>query len=830
MFFVMNFALGLVGFLCVEAYKDSITEYMAENSKSILTADLSVSVRRNFTEKEKSDLIKALPVDAQISESYDFFSMLQFEDQNRLVLIKAIDERYPFYGEIELETGKRISGADPKAIIGQKKAWAYLELQEQLGMVLDSQIKLGKLTLQIDDFVVKDASQTFRAGNFAPRIFIDKSLLPDSGLIQFGSTFTHSFLIKLPDDKKAEQLRKDLFAAFPDPSINIESAETASEDSARQLKLFSDYLSLVSIVALFLASIGASYLFRLFLSQKLKEMAVLRCLGITANQTIRISILQTFILGMISIVPALLLAKAFIPLLARLLNNLTPFALAPVISWKSILISFALASVGSVLICLPFALRIRDLKPNFLFSEFRLPSTVDFTNWTYLLPSFLFFWGLAIFQSRSLNVGTVFVLTVLGVVILLTILGFVLMKAFDRSRGSWPWFVRYSLKGASRRKASTLSVVITLGMASMLMNILPQLKESIQTEFAADQSQLPSLFMFDIQDEQKDELLEFLKEYQIFDVKLYPLVRSRIIKINEVPYERVIEKPTLLTREEEQSARSRNRGVNLSYRNKLSSSEQIIEGKPLSGTYNERSNMPVELSLEVKYAERMGIKLGDKIQFDIQGISIIGVVTNLRKVKWASFQPNFFILMQPGAISDAPKTYIGAVPPMSKATKGYLQKEIVQKFANISVIDLARTTQDIIRLADKFRWSLELMSLLGVLSGMMVLYSVVRTQVWLRRREINLLKVLGAKSQVLTGYIVIEFLSLSLGAVLIGVLTSTAVAYSLIKYLFVLEFHFNFLWPLISTLVILLSGLAVILMATRKVMKERAMTILRGDI
>ncbi len=830
-FFIANFALGLVGFLCVEAYKDSISEHLTANAKQILAADLSVSVRREFSDSERALVRETLPPGSEVSEVYDFFSMIFFNDQSRLILVKAVDSSYPLYGQLEMSSKKVVAGGDSKDLFGSPKIWAYAELQEQMGMQIGSTLKLGNLDLTVSEFIEKDASQTFRAANLAPRVFIDRSLLKASGLIQVGSTFTHSLLVRLPAGAPSADLRSQLFSKLPDPAIQVDTSETASEDSARQLKLFSDYLSLVSIVALFLASIGASYLFRLFLSKKLKEMAVLRCLGVSANETIQIALLQTLILGAVSVFPALILARAFIPVFASLLNNITPFSINPGISGASIAISFALASIGSLLICLPFAIKVRDFSPAFLFSEFRLPSTVDFTNWSLMLPAFFFFWGLAIVQSRSMNVGTVFVLVLLGFVMMLTVLGLALMNLMGRWKSSTAkWNLRYSLKGAARRKSSTLSVVITLGLASMLLNILPQLKVSLQKEFATDQANLPSLFLFDIQEEQKDALLKTLKPHEIGDLTMYPLVRSRVLAINGQPYERVVTRDTVLTREEEQEARSRNRGVNLSYRDHLSSSESIVEGRDFSGAHDLNSPKPVEISVEVRYAERVGLKIGDKVDFDIQGVPLSGQVINLRQVKWASFQPNFFILLQPGSIDDAPKTYIAAVPQMLHGRKLFLQKELVKAYPNISIIDLARTTEDVLKLADRFRWSLELMAVLGVLSGMVVLYSVVRTQIWLRRRELNLLKVLGAKLEELTVYVMAEFLVLAVGSVLLGILVSFLISFALLRFVFNLAWHFDWIWPLFSVIGILGIGCVVIWLGSRKVMRERPMSILRSEL
>jgi putative ABC transport system permease protein len=135
------------------------------------------------------------------------------------------------------------------------------------------------------------------------------------------------------------------------------------------------------------------------------------------------------------------------------------------------------------------------------------------------------------------------------------------------------------------------------------------------------------------------------------------MIRSRILKVNGLDFERKLDIKNYKTREEEREARFRNRGVNLTYRDKLTASEEIREGKPFSGKLD--PNM-AELSVEFRYADRLGFKLGDEISFDIQGLEVKGRIVNFRSVQWTSFQPNFFIIMQSGFLEEAPKTFIGS--------------------------------------------------------------------------------------------------------------------------------------------------------------------------
>ena len=118
----------------------------------------------------------------------------------------------------------------------------------------------------------------------------------------------------------------------------------------------------------------------------------------------------------------------------------------------------------------------------------------------------------------------------------------------------------------------------------------------------------------------------------------------------------------------------RTRSFNLSYRNHLLESEQLLEGRPFSGPYDAQSGKPAEISVEHKYAEALGLSIGDTMGIEVAGIPIDAVVVNLRRVKWTSFQPNFFVQMQPGVLDQAPKTFLGTLHHLSDNKKQRVQK------------------------------------------------------------------------------------------------------------------------------------------------------------
>ncbi|MBF0273778.1 MAG: FtsX-like permease family protein, partial [Nitrospinae bacterium] len=237
--------------------------------------------------------------------------------------------------------------------------------------------------------------------------------------------------------------------------------------------------------------------------------------------------------------------------------------------------------------------------------------------------------------------------------------------------------------------------------------------------------------------------------------------------------------------------------------------------------------VPAQLSVEYRYAKRMGMKIGDIITFDIHGISIEGKIVNLRKVKWNSFQPNFFIFFQAGVLDDAPQTYLASISGVAMEEKNTIQSDIIKKFPNISMIDVSRLTKKILSISDQMSWAIKLMAYLSIFTGLLVVFSIARHEVESRKKEINLLKVLGGDFKDVRKIIKIEFGILGFFASLFGTLMSIG-----ISFIFSLQM-FDSIWKpsweinLLSVVLITALSVGVALIATGKVLRQKPLSLLQ---
>lgn len=834
--FILSLSLGLSGFLIIESYRDALREALNLNSKNLLSADISVSARRKIADQELRVVRKVISDAAEdflIPEMpfYEFMAMVNGKNGARLVTVKAISDSYPYYGELGLEGGAIIQENTPKDL-KNNQVWISQDLKAQMGLSVGDEVTLGNSRFKISQIVEKDSSQTFRAAIMAPVLYMYVGHVKKTGLIQYGSTFSESYLYKFPVELNNREylakVQEKLYSVLKDPAVRVHTPQTASEGAGRQLDYLFDFLGLVAIVALFLSCLGATYLFRLYLSRKYKQIAIYRTLGILPREIFFIYSAQVILLSILTLIPATFFAELFIPAFKKLLSTLTPFELAARISSETLLICLMISVLGSFLSILPKLISLQSLKPMKLFSEERFSTEPSKVNLFLYFPLLIFYAALAIFQANSWKVGLSFVGTIGGVMLVMVLLGWILFKCLEGVHFVRSWYLKYSFLALSRKKGSSMAVFVSIGLGSLLINLLPQLKYSLQKEFEIGTS-APSLFLFDIQEEQLEPLKKFITSQGAELVSISPMVRSRILKINDMEYERALDSQSFKTREEEQEARSRNRGVNLSYRKSLSDSEQIVKGEFFREKYDFSSSEPFGLSLEERYANRMGVKMGDKITFDIQGVELTGRVESIRSVKWISFQPNFFILFQEGVLEEAPKTFIAAIPSIDQAKKNELQNLIAQKFNNISTIDVTRVVENTMKISDQMSWSLELMSFLALLSGYIVLFSIIRSHLETRYYEINMLKIFGSSFGGLSGYILSEYATLTLLASILGALLSVIVSYGISYSIFEGVFTLNI--PILFKSISVITFIAIVIsfVASFGIFRARPSEILRAQ-
>jgi len=219
-------------------------------------------------------------------------------------------------------------------------------------------------------------------------------------------------------------------------------------------------------------------------------------------------------------------------------------------------------------------------------------------------------------------------------------------------------------------------------------------------------------------------------------------------------------------------------------------------------------------------------KIGDIIEFDVQGIFIEAKVTNLRKIQWTSFQPNFFIQFQEGVLEEAPKTFLATIPHLNFEMRDLAQKKIVEDFSNISIVDVSRIVKRMVGIIAHMGFILNFMALMSLMAGLAVLFSIANHQAYTRSWEINLLKVLGAHFIKIGNIFRIEFLMIALFSGFFGVVLSLALSFLLSTFLFESLWAWNWKMPLASLITVVILCLLISWVAVFRVLRQKPARLL----
>lgn len=839
LFFIINLTLGLIGFIALDSFKTSIHQHLDNNSKAILTADLSLSSNQPFTDRELKLFDEVIGIDQEMSEQINFISMIAGNNNSRMVRIIGIDSHFPLYGQIVLKNNGSIKNSEGReSLFSTKTIWTAQDLMLAFEIQKGDSLKIGKPSFEIVDTILEDPTSTvsFLAG--MPTVYMGIKQIRNTGLIQQGSRIRYERFYKLSGNIDLEalmaNLNQRLDILYPgSPKIQVQSHKDASQQLGRILGYLNDYLGLVALIALFLAGVGAAYLFRSFLTSRFREMAILISLGATRKEAYLMTLVQITILGFISAALASLLAYLFLPLLLTVLKDFLPKNFVSTMGWSSLLLAFFMGTLGSVICCLPILARIYSLNPIALFHENVVPSREDrstlLRNTLSYLPALMIYWALAVWQAHSWIIGSLFVCLFLGALLVLGVVAWGILEACGKLSHRQRVVPKIAMRNLNRNKLGAISCFLAIGLGSLLINLIPQIQQGLHEEISQPVDvKVPSFFLFDIQPDQVESLKEYLQKEKYQLSYLSPMIQSRLEAVNHQKFAPKSNQ-VVMTREQERKQHvSSHLSFNLTYRAELKDSESYVAGKPLSPQYDMDSDALPEISLEQGFADQLGVKIGDELTFDVQSVSITGKIVNLRKIKWNSFQPNFFILFQPGVLEEAPKTFLAGISYVEASRKLSLQNGIVENFPNISVIDVSRIVSRILGITEQISWAIRVMAYLSILAGLVVLFSIARYEVQNRFWEINLLKVLGARFQDVRSIVQIEFGILGLFAAIFGVLLSNAVSFVISYIIFESIWSFSWTMTLLSIVGISLLSILTALLATHQLLKQKPLGLLQA--
>jgi putative ABC transport system permease protein len=764
--FFLCIAIGVAAMVSVHSFTDHLAVSMTRHARALMSADVRVETNRPWP-ADGSALLRRMTSSSRVT---DYTEVIETETMARLVnaadsrpvmiQVRGVRDRFPLHGEVRLRSGAVYS----HALLNNQGAMVSPALLSRLGVKVGDSIAIGSRTFEIRAAADRIPGSLM---NFNPmaRVIVDYDAVEAAGLTGFGSRVRYLWLYKTRDGQEvafAQEIGREVRRIKAGAGIGtfryIENWLNAS------LANFEGFTGLIGLAILVLGGIGIASVTRVFVQQKLKTIAILKCLGGRNVRVLGAYLTQTIALGLGGSLLGLVFAHLVSVVGVSYLEPLSPLSLRAGLTLRAVAEGVSIGMLITVMFSLPALLEIRRTKPNVLLRRDLERPAFD---WVQLISRVLLagaIGGLAIWQAGSYPGTRRLIGGVAATALALNVAGAGLIAALRRARRLPASFaLRHGIMSLCRPGNQTKVVLFAVGIGALFILSVRLRLLDLQSEYRLDLSALSAdMFFIDIQNDQRDAAETALASLGARDVRLAPVVRLRLVGSKWGPNHDPNDRPDV-------TAKRIGGETRVSYRQALDPSETIVAGQFWDGS---RSAEP-EISLEESQASWWNLKVGDTLFFEILGRRIEARVTSLRRLerRVRSMSPltQFNVLFRPGVLESAPHTYIGALKgPPPGDDRARLQNAFVEAFPNVTLVDALGEIQEVRkRIGDL---SVALTVLGGFVSGCgaLILIGSIAVTRYQRVYEAAILKTIGARKSILVRMTLIEYGVLGLVAGCIG--------------------------------------------------------------
>lgn len=814
LFFTLCLALGVAAVVGVSSLVTIMRTGMAGESRNLLAADVRVSARRPLPDEVATFFAKHEHTRADVVEMGAMVSLPDDKSSDtaaasRLVELKVVDGTYPLYGDLVLDPPQLTADS-----LGEDAAFVGPELALELGLEIGDELRVGGVSFRVAAFVVDEPDRLDFAMTLGQRVFLGTEGLKRTSLFGSKSRVRYISLFGLANDLNREQLAQletNLQAALQNtPYVTVRTHTNAQPNVTRSLARVEDYLGLVALLSLLLGGIGVSQIVRAWISGRTQSVAVMRCLGFRASEIAVIFLGHVSLLAVVGCALGGLLG-AGLPWVVRsyapeLFGNVDASLWQSaaigrgVVMGVSIALLFSLPALTSVWRVPPAAVLrseavplaaprlVRFGAPLVLFIGVLLTARVQGGAW---IPAVAFSGGLVVLAGL-LYAGA----------------RLAAMLSTRLPRGKFGPYVEHGLAALSRPGSGSAGAIVALGIGVMVVVsmwlIETRLDHALRTALPED---APSIFLVDVQPDQWDGVQEQMNASGAVSIDAVPVVMARLRKIDG----RGVRE---LAAASEQGGRATwifTREQRLTWLDELPESNELIEGELWSDPEHD------EVSLEEKFAKDLGVGVGSTLTMDVQGIPVDLLVTSLRKVDWQSFGINFFLVVEPGVLEEAPYFRIAAARLEPASRELALQNRLASDFPNVTMLRIRPILEKVADVMERLALGIRALGSFTILTGLVILAGAIGTTALRRGREAALLKTLGVTRSGVARLFALEYALIGLVAGTLGAAGALALTWGFLEKLAQIESDLPWtalpLAALGTALLAMLSGLAASLRA-----------------
>ena len=786
-FFFICIAVGVGSIVALRSVIQSVRVALAGEARTMLGADVLVTSNRPLSQVvlDRLDAEQRAGRVGVRSESVEIPTMVRPADPSnpaaRMVELRAVGPEFPLYGSLTLRDGAYSHGQ-----LTNHGALVRPELLAQFGLNPGDGIQIGTQTFEIRGVITAEPGRRLGAFTLGPRVMIDRADLDATGLLQFGSRASYQQLLRVPE-RLAPQVAVELDEAFADEFVNVRWYRRTEDQMGENLTRAENYLSLVGLVVLILGGIGVSSVTRVFVQQKVRSIAILKCVGSSSTQMLAVYMVQVLLLGFAGSALGVALAASVLAAVPAFVGDLVSVMKVDFgLTTSAVFQGVAIGLLVSVLFSLVPLLEVRHVKPSLLLrQDIPPPSRFDWPKWIVTAGVATALVAVASWQAGSVEVGLMLSGGFVAVAVILHLVGAGLVRAVQPLRYSRYFALRQAVLHIARPGNQTRVILLAVGLGSFFILGVRTLQANLLRDFAIQAGpDAPDMFLIDIQPDQRDDLATFLDDANgdAPGPRMIPTLRARVVAVRGREMD--------IDSYQQTRGRGLSREYTVTYRPNLQANEELIDGQwwgdaPLQGQ--------AEVSIEERFSDRdsdgnfrLGsrINVGDEMRFDVLGRIITARVTSVRRVDWQDFRAGgFMFVFRPGTFDGAPHTYISALQgPRDPDARARMQGAVAASFPNVSVIDLREILQTIQTIVNNVTLAVTVVGILVLLSGGLILVGAVSMTKFRRVYEAAILKTLGASSRLIATMLVLEYGVLGAIAGTVGALGAIVLSWAIARY------------------------------------------------
>lgn len=733
LFFFLCIAIGVGAIAALRSIIQNVRGALSGQARTLIAADVLVSAGAPLppAARQALDSRAAAAGVTTRTESIETATMVRPADAGkaiaRMVELRGVQPGFPLYGTLDLRGGTPYR----HALLRDRGALVRPELLTQLGIREGDQILIGNLPFIIRGVIEHEPGRRVGGFSLGPRVIVDYGALTQAGLLSFGSRARYQVMLKV-DERRVEPFMAALTADFRNTFVTARSYRSTEDEIGQDLQRAENYLSLVGLVVVVLGGIGVSSVTRVFIDQKLKSIAVLKCLGAGTWQVVSVYLLQVMVLGLGGSVMGIGLGRLALAAAPEELGTAgATLPLSHALTPGAMLQAIGIGMMVSLLFAIVPLLRVRHIKPSLLLRQ--QEGVARRRDWlragiTVLVGAMLV--ALAGWQAGSWRVGV----TVCGgfavLAVVLHAAGWALVRATAPLARARSFAVRHAVLRLNRPGNQTRVVLLAVGLGAFFIMGIRGVQANLLRDFAIEVGNgTPDLFLIDIQSDQVPGLEAFIQERTGRTARVLPVLRARITQVRG-------KEVTLDNFEDVRGRGALAREYTVTYRAGLEANEHIVAGRFWDGTPSPRP----EISIEEGIHDRFKINIGDDVRFDVLGQPIVARVTSVRQVNWRDGRAGgFMFVFRPGVLDQAPHGFISPVRgPADLEARARMQRDLVARFPNVSVIDIREVLETVRGVIANVTLGITVVGGLVLFTGVLILVGAVAmtsTAAYTKRRS-----------------------------------------------------------------------------------------------